>query len=414
MMSIQRPYHLFEALGIEVEFMIVDRHTLDVKPVADELIRSFTGEWSSEMKRGAASWCNEIVQHLVELKTTSVALSPAKAATLFLGEVNAINERLASFGACLMPGGAHPWMDPKVETKLWPHESREIYEQYDSIFDCRRHGWANLQSIHLNLPFQSDDDFGRLHAACRVILPVIPALAASTPILDMNHAGFLDHRMEVYRTNSDRIPSMTGEVIPEMVFTEEDYRKRIFEPLFAELAPFDPDNVLSGEWANARGAIARFDRGSIEIRTIDAQESVMADMAVASAVYHAAQSLTVGPLAGFKRQSAWEVGPLKSIHEETVRKGGDAVITDRDYLSLFGIREKKISAMELWIGIVEGLKGEYAMEEELWSPLNFITRRGSLASRILGVSGKEPKKGLMHEISLEMCRCLAEDRMFEP
>jgi len=414
MTEAQRPYRLFEALGIEIEIMIVDSSTLDVKPVADELIRSFAGEWSNEFERGRASWCNEIVMHLLELKTTSAASSPAAAAPLFLGEINAINERLDRFGARLMPGGAHPWMDPKVETKLWPHEYREIYEQYDRIFDCRRHGWANLQSIHLNLPFRSDDDFGRLHSASRVLLPVIPALAASTPILDMRHAGFLDHRMEVYRTNSAIIPSMTGEVIPERVFTEEDYKRKVFDPLFAELAPFDPDNVLSGEWANARGAIARFDRGSIEIRTIDAQESIMADMAVASAICHAVQSLTVGPLADFKNQSAWDISPLKSVHEETVRKGGDAVITDRNYISLFGLKEKKLSAMELWMGIIEGLKGKCAVEDELISTLDFITRHGCLASRLLKVSGTKPKKGLMHEIALEMCRCLAEDRMFEP
>jgi len=404
-----RPYRPFGALGIEIEFMIADRSTLDVKPVADELIRSFSGGWSNEFERGEASWCNELVMHIVELRTTTVASSPAAALPLFRGEVREVNDRLKEFGAMLMPGGSHPWMDPKVETRLWPHENREIYEQYDDIFDCRRHGWANLQSLHLNLPFQSDDDFGRLHAACRVILPAIPALAASTPILDLRHGGFMDQRMEVYRTNSERVPAMTGELIPERIFNEADYRERIFGPLFAELAPFDPDNVLSGEWANARGAIARFDRGSIEIRTIDAQESVIADLAVVSAVYHAVRSLAIGHLADFKAQSEWEIGPLKAIHEDTVRKGGDAVITDRGYISLFGLKEKKISATELWMGIIEGLD----IEKDFRKPLALITGRGCLASRLLKVSGKAPKKRLMQEIALEMCRCLAEDRMFE-
>ena len=409
-----RPYGLFKALGIEIEFMIADAANFDIRPEADKLIRSFTGEWSSEFENGGASWCNELVMHLLELKTTTVVSSPAEALPLFRNEVKTVNERLKDSGALLMPGGAHPWMSPKNETKLWPHENREIYEQYDQIFGCRSHGWANLQSMHLNLPFQSDDDFGRLHAACRVLLPIIPALAASTPILELEHEGFLDFRMEVYRTNSARIPSMTGDLIPERVFTESEYRESIFDPLFEELAPFDPENILSGEWANARGAIARFDRGSIEIRTIDAQESVIANLAVGSAVYHTMQALTSGPLSDFNSQSSWEVPPLKAIHEETVRKGGHAVITDRDYISLFGLKEKKISAMELWMGIMEGLKEECSIEDIFSSPLSFITRNGCLASRILKVSGVKPKKGLMREISLEMCRCLAEDRMFTP
>ncbi|MDT8318137.1 MAG: glutamate-cysteine ligase family protein [bacterium] len=408
-----RPYRPFEALGIEIEFMIADRSTLNVRPVGDELIRSFSGAWSNEFERGEASWCNELVMHVLELRTTTAAATPAAVLPLFRGEVEAVSGKLASLGARLMPGGAHPWMDPKKETKLWPHENREIYEQYDEIFDCRRHGWSNLQSLHINLPFQTDEEFGRLHAACRALLPIIPALAAATPILELRHEGFLDQRMEVYRSNSAKIPSMTGEVIPEALFSEEDYRKEVFAPLFAELAPFDPDNILSGEWANARGAIARFDRGSIEIRTIDAQESVMADLAVVAAVWQAVKALTIGPIADFIKQSKWEIAPLKTIHNETVRHGGDAVISSPEYISLFGLKDKRLSAMELWMGLLEGLKGDFAVEEEFMKPLRFITCKGCLAARILKVSGRSPKKGLMEEILSEMCRCLDEDRLFE-
>ena len=50
-----------------------------------------------------------------------------------------------------------------------------MYEAYDRIFDCRGHGWANLQAVHLNLPFSGDEEFGRLHAAIRLVLPIMPA-----------------------------------------------------------------------------------------------------------------------------------------------------------------------------------------------------------------------------------------------
>ena len=53
----------------------------------------------------------------------------------------------------------HPWMDPRAAS-LWPHEYGEVYAAYDRIFDCRRHGWANLQSVHLNLPFADEREFG--------------------------------------------------------------------------------------------------------------------------------------------------------------------------------------------------------------------------------------------------------------
>ena len=79
-------------------------------------------------------------------------------------------------GCTLLPGGVHPWMDPSKETRLWPHEYNEVYRSFDRIFGCAGHGWSNLQSTHLNLPFADDDEFGRLHAAIRAILPLLPAL----------------------------------------------------------------------------------------------------------------------------------------------------------------------------------------------------------------------------------------------
>ncbi len=64
------------------------------------------------------------------------------------------------------------------------------------------------------------------------------------------------------------------------VFTEENYRRQIFQRMYDDIAPLDPDGVLQDEFLNSRGAIARFDRGSIEIRVINIQECPAADLAV--------------------------------------------------------------------------------------------------------------------------------------
>ena len=77
-----------------------------------------------------------------------------------------------------------PWMDPERELRLWPHEHSDIYRAFDRIFGCRGHGWANLQSTHLNLPFRGDDEFVLLHDAVRLVLPLVPALAAASPVID--------------------------------------------------------------------------------------------------------------------------------------------------------------------------------------------------------------------------------------
>ena len=235
------PFGLFERYGVELEYMIVDRETLDVRPLADGLLADIAGHVTADVERGAITWSNELVNHVIELKLTDPAPALGNLAALFQADVRFINERLATRNAMLLPTGAHPWMDPHTETRLWPHEGREVYALYDRIFDCRGHGWANLQSTHLNLPFRGDAEFGRLHAAIRVLLPILPALSASTPVLEGRLSDFADVRLEVYRHNQDRIPSLTGVVIPEAVFTQADYHARIFAPIQRDVRPYDTE-----------------------------------------------------------------------------------------------------------------------------------------------------------------------------
>ncbi|MBL8851852.1 MAG: hypothetical protein JNG89_19425, partial [Planctomycetaceae bacterium] len=275
------PLHLFDAFGIELEYMIVDAATLDVRPIADELFKAVAGEYVSDVERGPITWSNELVAHVVELKTTTPARSLTGLSEQFQSEVRAINELLAPMGAMLLGTAMHPWMDPLREMKLWPHDNSEIYDAFNRVFDCRGHGWANLQSMHINLPFQGDEEFARLHAAVRLLLPLLPALAASSPVMDGRVTGLMDNRLEVYRKNSQRIPQVAGRVIPERAFSQAEYDRLILQPLYAAIAPHDPAGILQEEFLNARGAIARFSRGSIEIRVIDVQECPAADLAIA-------------------------------------------------------------------------------------------------------------------------------------
>src|SRR4051812_14813882 len=126
----------------------------------------------------------------------------------------------------------HPWMNPRIETRIWAHDNADIYQAYASLFDTRTHGWANLQSMHINLPFADDTQFEKLHAAVRVILPIIPALAASSPIANGNDSGYSDFRMEVYRTNADRFPEIAGKIIPETISNRREYKEKILLPMY--------------------------------------------------------------------------------------------------------------------------------------------------------------------------------------
>ena len=236
--------NLFEGYGIELEYMIVDRQSLNILPIADKILERIAGSITNEVKLGQLGWSNELVLHVIELKTLGPVRELNDLYTQFQEDVREINAILADFDACLMPSAMHPWMDPLKESRLWPHDSHEIYEAYNRIFCCQGHGWSNLQSTHINLAFNGDSEFARLHSAIRLILPIVPAIAASSPVEEGRLTGMLDTRLSHYRKNQRLIPSIAGAVIPEGVLSRSQYEKQILQRIYRDITPHDPQNIL--------------------------------------------------------------------------------------------------------------------------------------------------------------------------
>ncbi|MFO0724297.1 MAG: glutamate-cysteine ligase family protein [Myxococcota bacterium] len=394
---------LFQGFGIELEYMIVDAQSLAARPIADQLLAEVAGGPASDYSQGDTAWSNELVLHVIELKTDGPAPSLSGLAGLFQRDLTRINQILSQQGAVILPTAMHPWFDPRTETRIWPHEYTEVYRTFDRIFDCRGHGWSNLQSMHINLPFGDAEEFGKLHAAIRLVLPILPALAASSPIVEGRITGLLDNRLSYYRMNSRRIPSATGKVIPEQVFTPDDYQQRILERIYADTAPLDPEGVLAHEFANARGAIARFDRGAIEIRVIDVQECPAADLAIAELVVAVVRALVEEKLSPAAVQRAFEVAPLHTHFISTMVEGESAIIADREYLAALGLPRSThaIRAQELWQHLAEVTACPRSPALEL------ILSQGSLSSRILRAVGGEASRGAQEEVYRALIRAAA-------
>ncbi len=406
--------HLFEAFGVELEYMIVRAGTLDVMPACDEVIRAAAGSYVSDYEAGEITWSNELALHVVELKTTDPARAIDPLVEPFTGQVRAINAILEPMGGRLMPGAMHPWMDPHAEMRLWPHEYSPTYEAFDRIFSCRGHGWANLQSTHLNLPFFGDEEFGRLHAAIRLVLPILPALAASSPVVEGRVTGVLDNRLEAYRRNAQRIPSISGEVIPEAVFTRAAYEHEILERLYADIAPHDPEGVLQHEWLNARGAIARFDRDAIEIRVLDVQETVAADLAVIRAVVAVVRALCEQRWCDTRTQMTWPIAPLADLFVRTVKEAENTLIADPSYLEMFGLGgTPRCTAGDLWRHLAESLLlNSDRLSPDLSSALRTILDRGTLAARLARALGSDPDRANLVRVYRRLCECLEQGEMF--
>ncbi|MBK8292720.1 MAG: glutamate--cysteine ligase [Flammeovirgaceae bacterium] len=404
------PYHLFDGFGVELEYMIVDKNTLQVKAIADELLKHELGSIGSDYENGIVTWSNELVLHVIEIKSTKPEADLPSLEKAFAENVIRINKILEKWNAMLLPTAAHPFMNPFTDTKLWPHDNNEVYALYDKLFDSKGHGWSNLQSTHLNLPFHGDEEFAKLHAAIRLILPLLPALCASSPVLDSNISGMLDTRLKFYKTNQAKIPVLTGSIIPEEVYSFEDYKKAIYQPIEKAIGPYDPDQILDPVWVNSRGAIARFDRGSIEIRVMDIQECPAADLAIVTLVVETLKLLISENFTRLSEQKIIETKALANLFDRAAIRGLSSPVEDLSILAAFGLKTPS-TIKQIWKAILLKIP-DSTNQSDYRKIIKSILENGSLSERILHALENDSSLKNMETVYRRLSVCLQENKLF--
>jgi hypothetical protein len=165
--------------------------------------------------------------------------------------------------------------------------------------------------------------------------------------------------------------------------------------------------VLRHEWVNARGAIARFDRGTIEIRVLDAQECPAADIAVAAAVTAAVRVLAEQVTSNAQAQNRIPTEALAEILGDTVREGDGTHIRHRPYLALFGWKGPvPCPASALWRELVRRYLPAGPDAARWGAALDVIVEEGCLARRILALTGPQPGPETLLAASHTLVRCL--------
>lgn len=399
-------YSLFSVVGLEIEYMLVDRDTLNVQPQSDVILTDLTGKLCNEACLGDITVSNELVLHVLELKNNGPKPPKAPLAQQFQAAIEQLQPVLNRHHLLFLPSGAHPWMSPQQDTKRWPHGNDEIYRQFDQIFDCQGHGWSNLQSMHVNLPFANDTEFFQLHSAIRLLLPLLPALAASSPILDSQYTGHKDARLYYYGINQQSLPLISGDIIPEFIHSIADYQEKILAPMYAAIAPFDPNQILQHEWLNSRAAIPKFNYGAIEIRILDSQECVNADVAIALAI--------VAILKKWLRTSHYfldnpcSLPPLKSFYETSLKQGLATPIEHQELKTQWQLGANIKTCRDAWSKLIEDVSSD--LDDATQSALETILSQGSLSDRLMKAINGNYQKENLHSVYRQLTECLLDNQ----
>jgi gamma-glutamyl:cysteine ligase YbdK (ATP-grasp superfamily) len=178
--------------------------------------------------------------------------------------------------------------------------------------------------------------------------------------------------------------------------------------MFEAIAPEDPAGEMQHEWLNARGAIARFERGSIEIRVIDSQESLVADQIVALAVVELTRALAQEHLSSYDDQKRVPHEALVELFGRSIREADQARTHDPAYLRALGLSSSSASVNEIWRAIAPRLP------EGTREPLLEQIHRGPLARRLLASAGPTITRPVLESILRELMQCLAGNRFYRP
>jgi hypothetical protein len=103
--------HLFQGYGIELEYMLVDKETLAIKSIADEVLKHELGSYGSDFENGMVTWSNELVLHVIELKSTRPEDNFNALENAFVDDVRRIN-------AILYKWNAMPCSCPRLRIRL--------------------------------------------------------------------------------------------------------------------------------------------------------------------------------------------------------------------------------------------------------------------------------------------------------
>ncbi|MCA9320303.1 MAG: hypothetical protein KDB53_06195, partial [Planctomycetes bacterium] len=180
-----------------------------------------------------------------------------------------------------------------AKARVWRRSNQKIYGTYERLFDLQTHGWSNVQASHVNLPLGHSHEAGAMINAAALLTPYLPALAASSPLVEGEFGPAVDNRLHWIVSHQARVPESTGTMVPEYIEDLADYKRKILRPMYAAISRLANATAIRREFLNARAAVVKFSRNALEVRVLDVQECVKMDIAIAAYVRAALQGLSI-------------------------------------------------------------------------------------------------------------------------
>ena len=282
-------YETLEVLGPEHEFCLVDSE-LKPLPIVEEVINEYYTKLASFLYLPNSAFRKEFPSQIVELKARKPFKSPELLEeTMQKAILSFLDFLKKKYDAQLLGTGMHPLLGLE-ETSVREHDI--IAQELGKVFPLKRHGWLNIQSFQINLPYSSEQEAVTLYNMLAQLCTYLPAISAASPICEGQLTPYDDFRLVSYKSKSVEFPSVTGDVIPEYISSFSQFEKEVSDVYSRDLTNAGVSVGDFEEYVNQRGLVFKFKRNALEVRVIDEQECIRSDVALSCFVRSAIRGLT--------------------------------------------------------------------------------------------------------------------------
>ncbi len=403
---------------LELTLALVGRGSLDALPLTDELLSlRCEGERLRCVRDGEVIWSNVGPRHMLQLAAKHGFETMDAAKEFFSAQISELAAEAERVDGKLMPGGMHPWLRTE-QMESWPHGGATQDDAMHALIGNQRHGWGNQQPLNLSLPFASELEFAPLYASLRFLLPLMPALSAASPFVAGRRGPARQCRVAARHDYLCSHPAFAitsvQRLVPPALTELKAFESLVSVPLSKALQTLGLATRLTPRDVSASGLWVDPVGGSIEIRMLDGQECLQANLAICAALQALALHVSFDSGVPTAELDVWPAARLDELTLDTVRYGAQAMLRDGDYLRSWGFPEgSRCRASELLQFLWEE-KLSAAFDENLRVALETIVHHGSLASRLLESLPPRWDAEALFGVYRNVAKCLADDTILLP
>ena len=293
-------------IGVEIEVQILDPKTLELAPLAPEILKKVPPELKNRIKP-------EFIKSMVEINT-DICSTVAEVEKDLKKTYNKLNDITEGLGAVLFLSSIHPFSKSGNQTVSEDTRYKRIMDELQIV------GRQFItQGLHVHIGVTDADEAIKINNNLRIYLPVLLALTTSSPFYESEDTGLMSYRAKLF----EALP-LAG--MPDSLYDWDEY-----DSLIGLLKKSGMIESVRDIWWDVR---PHPDFGTIEIRICDLPCSFRDILAITALI----QALVVALAEQFENPEP-HMQILRSNKWQAIRHGLEGFYVDPFFGRKYTMRE---------------------------------------------------------------------------